>query len=62
MKVTQVETVTRTYQYVTTDDYWNEHRRWGPECWETLMGMSWEQCDEDRLEGAYQKFVLDSEA
>jgi len=42
-------------------DGFEEFRRNGPESWQVLMGMSWEEvwnCDE--LEEAFQNLILDS--
>ena len=61
-----VEIIRSTCHYVYTeggDDDWNNYRRNGKDCWEVLMGESWETVyDTDEIEAEFQKeFLLHGE-
>jgi hypothetical protein len=56
MRVIDVELVTAERVEVEDAD-WQTYRRYSADCWDALMGMSWEEvynCDD--LEEAYQAF------
>jgi hypothetical protein len=55
-----VEIIPSTCYYVYTDgEEWNNYRRNGKDCWEVLMGESWETIYEtESIEAAFQKEFL----
>ena len=55
-----VEITRSTCYYVYTDgEGWNNYRRNGKDCWEVLMGESWETIYEtESIEALFQKEFL----
>lgn len=59
MQIKGVEEVTCTFHYVETDEKpWNQYRRWSADCWELLMGESWESWYDEKIEEEFQRGLV----
>ncbi len=61
MKILSIHPVS-SYIVETDDDEYPTYRRNGKDCWENLMGESWEGCyDTDELEALFQARMGDGD-
>ncbi len=61
----KIKSVEMSISYVVETEERETYRRFGPDCWEQLMGMSWEPVlfhkDTEFLENLFQEYTIERE-